>query len=181
MRRHYRNHTTPAAPRPQAADNRRRRKRGSPNDLVFIPGDSRTETQPSSLFTHPPIASQSMEHDSDVSDDEEDELDSSQEDASPVNMACRQYWEGHARSCHDKDRYGSRPSSSRYSQSHVRSGQPGNPSSSASPSPPLRTYTYSPSAPYSRSFDDSKVSTALRPAFHLKPVSTLVTDEPMSI
>ncbi|KAG6875587.1 hypothetical protein C0992_003184 [Termitomyces sp. T32_za158] len=179
MRRHYRNHTTPAAPRPQAVDNRRRRKRGSPSDLVFISGDSHTETHRTSPFIHPPIASQSMEHDSEVSDDEEDELDSSQEDVSPVDVTSRQYWEGQTSSYHDKDRYGPR-SSSRYSQSHVRSGQTGK-FSSASPSPPLRTYTYSPSAPYSRSFDDSKVSTALRPAFHSKPVSTPLGDEPMLI
>ena len=161
MRRHYRNHTAPAMPRPQTIDNRRRRKRGSPPNLVLITGDSRTETHST------PMAGQSMGHDSDVSDDEEDELESLPDDASPVYMTYKRPWE-RASGYHEKDTYDSRPPpSSRYYQSHVRSGQAGN-SFHKSP-PPQGIHTYSPSAPYSRSFTDSKVSTALRPAFHVKP------------
>ncbi|KAG6902064.1 hypothetical protein C0995_004910 [Termitomyces sp. Mi166 len=179
MRRHYRNHTAPGVPRPQALDNRRRRKRGSPSNLVFVPGDTHSETHPTSSFIHPPIVSQSVEHDSDVSDDEEDELDSSPDEVSPVYMTSQQSWERPNR-CKEKDPCASRTPSSLYSQSHMRSGQTKS-SSSSSPSPSLGTYTYSPSAPYSRSFADSKVSTALRPAFHSKPVSAPVPGEPMSI
>ncbi|KAG5725726.1 Zinc finger protein [Termitomyces sp. T112] len=169
MRRHYRNHTAPAAPRPQAVESRRRRKRGSPNNVVFVTGDSRPKTHHPSI-----VSSQSMELDSDVSDDEEDELESSPDDVLPAYMSSKQPWE-RTNSYHEKDTYDSRPLSSRYSQSHVRSDQTGN-SFSSSPSP---IGIYSPSEPYSRSFADSRVSTALRPAFHTKPASAPIP--PISI
>ncbi|KAG6909217.1 hypothetical protein DXG01_001524 [Tephrocybe rancida] len=170
MRRHYRNHTTPGVSRPHAVDNGRRRKRGT-HSLVFVPGDPRAGSHSANSFSPPPISSLSMDEGSDGSDggnyqdDEEDELDSLPDDASPIYPTSAQPW-ARQNEFSDKDHYDSRHSAS---------------SSSSSPSPPLRpTYTYSPSAPYSRSFADSKVSTALRPAFHSKPVSAVTPGEPMS-
>ncbi|KAG6852671.1 hypothetical protein C0991_010039 [Blastosporella zonata] len=185
MRRHYRNHTTPGASRPQhAADNRRRRNRGPSQGLVFIPGG---DPRNMNSFS-PPIGSIAMDEGSDGSDggnsqddDEEDELDSLPEEASPVHPTSERPWATQSEFS-DRNHHDLRPFT-RYSQSHVRSGYQdynSSPSSSSSPSPPLRNYTYSPSAPYSRSFADPKVSTALRPAFHSKPVSTSTPGEPMS-
>ncbi|KAG6845385.1 hypothetical protein H0H87_010100 [Tephrocybe sp. NHM501043] len=186
MRRHYRNHTSPGVSRPQTVDNRRRRKRGSPHDLVFVPGDTRGESLTSDSY-NPPTSQHSMEESSDGSDegnyqdDEADELDSLPDEASPVYPASQQPWAGQGEYL-SRD-YDSRPTFNRYSQSHIRSGYLDgltSSSSSSSPSPPSHDYTYSPSAPYSRSFADSKVSTTLRPAFHSKPVSNISLGDPTS-
>ncbi|KAF5371477.1 hypothetical protein D9615_009621 [Tricholomella constricta] len=177
MRRHYRNHTTPGFARPQANDNRRRRKQGSSRGLVFVPDESRQEVQSTGTFMTPPISSLSMNEDSDdvsevdTNDEEEDELDSLPDEASPVyERAERPYLRSSESS--DQASYVSQ-TISRYSQSHMRSE---NPAASSYHAPSLspshsQDHIYSPSAPYSRSFADSKVSTALRPAFHAKPVS----------
>ncbi|TFK34362.1 hypothetical protein BDQ12DRAFT_689885 [Crucibulum laeve] len=62
-----------------------------------------------------------------------------------------------------------------YSQSNIRSLTPGSsfhsssPSPSLSPSPPPNAdHAYKPSSDYVRSLADSRVSTALRPAFHVR-------------
>ncbi|KAF8075756.1 hypothetical protein FPV67DRAFT_381242 [Lyophyllum atratum] len=187
MRRHYRNHTTPGFSRPQSNDARRRRKRGPPRGLVSIAGELRHEVQSASASMTPPISSLSMNEDSDEASEasEEDELDSLPDEASPTfESSPRPY----SRSSDMSDRvaYDQRTSLSQFSQSNLRSGShafssyPNSPSSST-PSP-LEDHIYTPSAPYSRSFADSKVSTALRPAFHPKPVtkSRLIKEESMS-
>lgn len=182
MRRHYRNHTTPGFSRPQANDNRRRRKRGSSRGVVFVPSPSRPEAEGPGAFPTPPGSSLPTNEDSDgmsdvdgqgsFQDDYEDELDSLPDEASPVyERTERPYSRGSDVS--DKPSYDPR-SFSRYSQSHVR-GNPAAPGHHPSP----QDHRYSPSAPYLRSFTDSNVSTALRPAFHTSP-SRLTKEEPMS-
>ncbi|KAG5641722.1 hypothetical protein DXG03_004392 [Asterophora parasitica] len=181
MRRHYRNHTTP---RTEANENRRRRKQGSSRGLVFV-GDEvsprSSEARGSDVSMSSPISSLSINEDSDdmsdvetgdFQDDEEDQLDSLSGEASPVhNRVERPY--SRSRTTSDQMSYDPRSFTARYSQSHMRSGNFSTPDhqSSPLPSPHPHDRIYSPSEPYSRSFADSKVSTALRPAFHAKPDS----------
>ncbi|KAG6864562.1 hypothetical protein C0991_008657 [Blastosporella zonata] len=164
MRRHYRNHTSPGVLRPQAVDNRRRRKGWSSHNLVFIPGDSHIDSHSTSFG--PPISSLPMDEGSDGSDngnyqgDEEDELDSLPGAASPVYPSKKACTSTRRSRLSDRDRYDKRASFSRYSQSHMRSGHSdqhsASSSPSSSPSPPLLNYTYSPSSPCSRPFADHK-------------------------
>ncbi|GLB33169.1 putative C2H2-type zinc finger protein [Lyophyllum shimeji] len=179
MRRHYRNHTTPGISRPQSNDNGRRRKRGPSQSLVFVPGDPRSDSRDAGPSMAPPISSLSMNEDSDISEaEEEDELDSLPDEASPTYENSPRLWsrssEPFGKASDDR-----RNSLSRYSQSHLRAANPAAAShsnSSSSSGSPLQDHMYSPSAPYSRSFADAKVSTALRPAFSMGTYR----EEPMS-
>lgn len=76
-------------------------------------------------------------------------------------------------------------SSSPYSQSHIRgsmhwssSNISSSVSTASSPSPSPEEALYNPSAPYSRSFADTRVSTALRPAFNSLPSPRNIKQEP---
>ncbi|RDB30242.1 C2H2 finger domain transcription factor mtfA [Hypsizygus marmoreus] len=202
MRRHYRNHTTPGFSRPQTNDTRRRRRRGQSNGLIFVGGNaSPTMQRPGSGSSMtPPISSLSMDDDSDedlsdvaandgFQDEEEDELDSLPDES--VHTSRRPY--SRSSDLAESHSY-ERTTFNRYSQSHMRSANPNLTSScrsrsSSSPTPPLpgvatsvhQDRIYNPSPPYVRSFTDSRVSTALRPAFHSKSiVRTEIKDEPMS-
>jgi hypothetical protein len=199
MRRHYRNHTTPGFSRSQSNDPRRRRRR-DPHQPSFAGGNTsptvRTTAGQQSLITSPPISSLTMSEDSDedISDamegtyafDEEDELESPSEETTtrypraygsssgPREVPRRSNYE-YAHTQH-------------FSQSHIRSFRGLNhrsassPSTSPSSSPPPSEPFYNPSAPYVRSLADSRVSTALRPAFGPAPAPRRqpVKEEPTS-
>jgi len=184
MRRHYRNHTTPGFSRPQSNDSRRRRrKQGPPQGVVFIAGEPRPGTQNAGAFMTPAISS--LEDSDDLSDaDEEDELDSLPDDNSPTYERSPGPYSMSTRpsgKTSDDRRTSNRHSQSRTTSANPASSQHSDFLSSSTPHPP-EDYIYSPSAPYSRSFTDSKVSTALRPAFHTKPgsKSQMIKEEPMS-
>lgn len=171
MRRHYRNHTTPGFSRSQPNDNRRRRRRVTPQGASRNSIALTTERQ--QFVQAPPISSLAMGEDSDdeeMSDamegthaEEEDQLESS--DSSPRQQRTFLYSNFRnfrkTSACADLDLERVHD----FLQSHVRSVRrsPSSPPSSPSPSPPP---SYSPSAPYVRSLADTRVSTALRPAFH---------------
>ncbi|KAG6848223.1 hypothetical protein H0H93_002162 [Arthromyces matolae] len=186
MRRHYRNHAAPGVPRNQnSAESRRRRKRGDSQNLVFVPGGNPASYPPGSpTFLNSSFTTTSrVEESSDGSDyDDEDELDTPSDNLTPVSATLRLPWEASKNifgSYAEKDHPAVHSAANRYSQSHLRSGHPSNPTSPTG-TPPLGHCTYIPSAPYSQSFADKKVSTALRPAFHAQSVLGRNAEEAMS-
>ncbi|KAG6827251.1 hypothetical protein H0H92_012612 [Tricholoma furcatifolium] len=116
MRRHYRNHTQPGVPRPQGVESRKRRRRGASQGLLFVSADPRMELESTTSFSPPPISSLSMEEDSDGSD-EEDELESLPDDASPTFPTPKQPWVQSDFS--DNDYHGLHSPYTQYSQSHA--------------------------------------------------------------
>jgi hypothetical protein len=156
MRRHYRNHTIPGS---KAIDQRRRRRRVPTIGLVGGDVAPTVHVTPISSMNSPSISSRSGSEESD------DDIPTPMDDCDRLHYAA----EGppNFSKAVQADR-----ASRRYSQYHVRALRPGpeyrstSPSLSPSPSP---DHVYSPSAPYIRSFMDSRVSTALRPAFHPLP------------
>lgn len=186
MRRHLRNHTRPAFSRSQSATEDRRRKRQVPA-LVRID----VREQISSLLS-PSISSLNAGDDSGEGDDcdlgdgigseELSQFDGEDEDEllEEYDLEGRNVDDEHITRYHTSSEYSSLPSSPGpwhqklpYSQSRSRVLPPGLQSSSPSPSsgsspPHVRSgYRYTPSsAEYVRSCTDTRVSTALHPAFY---------------
>jgi hypothetical protein len=168
MRRHYRNHTIPGS---KAGDQRRRRIRVLTSGLVGGDVAPAVHVTPISSMDSPSISSRSG------SDESDDDIPTPMDDCDWLHYAV----EGppkFSKAARDSERI------SRYSQFHIRTSRletedrSATPSLSPSPSP---DHVCSPSAPYVRSFMDSRVSTALRPAsYPLRFRDRLIKEEQMT-
>ncbi|KAF8890445.1 hypothetical protein BD779DRAFT_271795 [Infundibulicybe gibba] len=187
MRRHHRNHTSPGMSRSQSSnDNRRRRRGAAPTapEVMFIDDetilDPRQTRRRADSASSPPISSLSGSDDSEGegSDAMEETCDDRTHEREEDDMY---EYESRSRTRNSSsvERYMPRTprdtpgyelaSGNKYplqSRSIDSSHSGRRPSTSTSPSPPPSPeQTYTPSAPYVRSFADTRVSTALRPAF----------------
>ncbi|KAF8638770.1 hypothetical protein AX17_001966 [Amanita inopinata Kibby_2008] len=182
MRRHYRNHTSPGLSRAQPVDHRRRRRRAQQTDLVFVSSEETVSASTSEVGLVGRVQEArekrfiSPTPESSVSDESADEVmplvDGYRHVAAPSTCVRHGTHPGYSI---NNNNNGTRMLTSlcHTRESHLRSLTP-----RTSPSPPsphlslsspslMAERKYSPSTPYLRSsVTDTRVSTALRPAFH---------------